>query len=307
MLLEKQAQNLDTRLFKAFLAAAEAENFTTAAQSVYMTQSGISQHIAKLEAQLGVPLFKRIGRRVTLTEAGVLLQRFIKQHTHSTESFLDAIRGSHSDPAGLVSYAMPASCLLSPHFAMLLQERKRHPGIRLRVILAASDEVLRLVLTDAVDFGFVTRRSDHPQLEYRLFCQEEYVLIGADQAQLGHLDPAELTKAPLITYPGFDVYFDSWFRYHHPDQMPPDLSTLEWAGDFSSIDGAIKMVEGGLGMTVIPRHCVMQQLEDGRLFERPEQKPPLQNAVYIATIKDHAYSRAVTQVIDWFMAMHADE
>ncbi|OYZ11959.1 MAG: hypothetical protein B7Y39_19090 [Bdellovibrio sp. 28-41-41] len=52
---------IDTRLFKAFLAAAIAENFTQAAEKAGMTQSGISQHIAKLEEQVGVGPTQRHG------------------------------------------------------------------------------------------------------------------------------------------------------------------------------------------------------------------------------------------------------
>jgi DNA-binding transcriptional LysR family regulator len=207
MSIDKHFQFLDTRLFKAFLAAAEEENFTSAALAAYMTQSGISQHVAKLESHLGVPLFKRVGKRVALTDAGRMLEDFIRRQAHHTEGFLDSVRDWSKSMSGLVAYAMPASCLLSPHFSMMLEKRKRHPDIRVNVTLAPSDDVVGMVLEDKVDFGFVTRLYDQPTLDFKLFCQEEYILVSGDPAQFASLDAQSLMQKPFIIYPGVDVYY----------------------------------------------------------------------------------------------------
>ena len=307
MTIDKHFQFLDTRLFKAFLAAAEEENFTSAAQAAYMTQSGISQHIAKLETQIGVPLFKRVGKRVTLTEPGRMLQGFIKKQQHSAETFLDSVRDWSKSMSGLVSYAMPASCLLSPHFSMMLEKRKTYPDIRVNVTLAPSDDVISMVLEDKADFGFVTRLYDQPSLDFRLFCQEEYVLVSSDPAQFEGLDALNLLEQPVIIYPGVDVYYRHWSNHYFADQAIADFTRLRSTGNFSSIEGAIKMVEGGLGITVIPRHCVMGQLDAGTLHAWEPGIEPLLNDIYIVTIKQHIYPRVVTQVLDWFFEMHCGD
>lgn len=307
MTLPKDFQLLDNKLFKAFMAAAEAENFTAAAQAVHMTQSGISQHIAKLEEQIGLPLFKRIGKQVVLTDAGSHLRRFVRENAHFTETFLDELHEGHQAVSGLVSYAMPASCLLSPHFMMLLEKRKTHPEIRLNVTLAPTPDVLNMVLDDKVDFGFVTTKSDHPALQFQLFCQEEYILVGADPGLLHGIEADRIAQHPCITYPGAEVYFGQWLKHHFPDGSGLDTHDFSIAGYFSSIEGAIKMVEGGLGISVFPRHCVMEQLERGVLFEYASDAPPLLNDIYIATIAEHAYRRVVQQVIDWFLQMHCSD
>lgn len=303
----KDFQLLDTKLYKAFMAAAEAENFTTAGQTVHMTQSGISQHIAKLEEQVGLPLFKRIGRQVALTEAGKQLREFVREHAHFTESFLDDLREGHHAVSGLVSYAMPASCLLSPHFAMLLEKRKRHPEIKLSVMLAPSSEVLDMVLEDKVDFGFSTAKIDHPALHFELFCREEYILVGADRERLQGIDADNIAQQPCITFPGADTYFEHWLRHYFPNKSELNLHNFFNTGYFSCIEGAIKMVEGGLGISVFPRHCIMRQLERGELFEFASDKPPLLNDIYITTIADHVYPRVVQQVIDWFFQMPCND
>ena len=301
MKLQKDLQMLDAKLFRAFMAAAEAENFTSAAKLTYMTQSGISQHIAKLEEQVGVSLFKRIGKRVVLTEAGKHLQNFIEENIYFTEMFLDSLREGHNKVSGLVSYAMPASCLLSSHFSMMLQKRRCYPEIQLDVTLAPSSDVLSMVLDNKVDFGFVKVKSNHPSLKFELFCQEEYILVGADEDQVKAINGDNIFIQPCIVYPGVEMYFDRWLKHHFSGKRTLEFLDLVSTGHFSSIEGAIKMAEGGLGISVFPRHCVERQLEEGRLFEYVSNKPPLLNDIYIVTLAGHPYPRSVRQVISWFL------
>ncbi len=117
---------VDTRLFKAFLSAAETKSFTQAAVAAGMTQSGVSQHIAKLEEQVGVPLFERVNKRVLLTTEGEEFKRFIETYADTLDSFVDRVGTQKSTPKGPVRYAMPASCLKTPHFSILLEKSLRY-------------------------------------------------------------------------------------------------------------------------------------------------------------------------------------
>lgn len=293
---------LDQRLFKAFMAAAQTQSFTFAATRAHMTQSGVSQHIAKLEEQIGAALFKRIGKKVILTEAGNALVEYIGHQLHSVQQFVDRIRAMETRIAGPVSYAMPPSCLFSPHFPMLLERRSRHPDIELNITLTSSQEVVRMLLDDRIDFGFVTDRNDHALLRYRFFCQEEYVLVSSDASQLEKLNEANIADHRYILYPGSSCYYDRWLKHVFPHRSTLNTYSLSFSGEINSINGAIDMVVGGLGMAVIPFHCVAGLLEAGRLF-RHQSAPPLLNDIHIVTIKSHCYPHRVERVIEWFFDM----
>ena len=294
---------LDPKLFKAFLAAADTENFTLAANVANMTQSGVSQHVAKLEEQIQAPLFKRLGKTVKLTETGSRLRDYIERCAHSEENFLESVRDEQTRLKGLVSYAMPPSCLLSPHFPMLLDRRKDHPDVELRVHLQPSPRVLEMVASGEVDFGFVTQKTKHPLLTQKPFCQEEYILVGWDKDAIKGVNPENIPDQKFIHYPGSDVYYHFWLRHHAGDRKGLDPFCLPCAGWIDSIDGAIKMVEGHLGYGVFPRHCVESGLASRTLFEFKSRKKPLLNDIYITQLRGHKYPRRVEQVIDWFMEM----
>ena len=93
-----------------------------------------------------------------------------------------------------------------------------------------------------------------------------------------------------------------WLHHHVGDQR--DYLSLVRTGEINSIEGAIKMVVGGLGAAVIPRHCIQPQLDRGEVFEYRGGNPkPLTNTIYVARIREAAQSRRVRQVLAWFFEM----
>ncbi len=293
---------IDPKLFPAFVAAAELLNFTQAAKRAHMTQSGVSQHIARLEEQLQVQLFKRVARHVILTEAGGALLRYIREQHSIWNEFVESIRNEERGLSGEVAYAMPPSCLMSPHFSLLLERRRAQKNIRLHVQIRSSPEVVELILRNEVHFGFVTQRPEHPSLQFEHFCDEEYILTSSDPKAMRSLAPEDLFRINTVDYPGCDVYYNAWIRHYLPDETR-DYYSLVHSGRINAIEGAVTMVRGGLGCGVFPRHCVAAHLESGALHEYQGEAAPLTNGIYIAQIKDSVPIRRVQQVISWFKEM----
>lgn len=296
---------LDPRYFKAFIAAAEYENFSIAANQAAMTQSGISQHISKLEEQLGVSLFMRSSKATVLTEEGKALLAYIRNYNDSIQSLIETINKERKFIEGLVSYAMPPSCLLSPHFPMLLERRIRYPELELKVELLPNDNILPLVIDGKIDFGFVTEKVEHPLLAYQKFCDEEYIFVGADADKISTLNDTNLIEQKFINYPGMGVYFNYWIKHFMPTCTNISDRSLYHAGEMNSIEGAIHMVVGSLGLSVFPRHCVQHHIDAKKLFEYSESDhSPLTNTIHIVTRKNPELPARVKTVIDWFLDMH---
>jgi DNA-binding transcriptional LysR family regulator len=125
---------LDINSLKAFYYSAETKNFSKAATLSGFTQSGISQHVSKLEEELDVKLFRRGQRGVEITEAGILLKKFADGYLDSIDHLMQELDYKVSDLSGIVRYGMPSSCLKTPHFPLLLQARKDFPKIDLSCI-----------------------------------------------------------------------------------------------------------------------------------------------------------------------------
>lgn len=284
---------IDSSCFKAFLAASQTLNFTEAARVVGMTQSGVSQHVAKLERDVGAELFLRVGKKVILTESGKALLKFIENYQDTVSNLRDEIQENTASLKGKVKYAMPATCLLSPHFSLFLEFKRSHfPELELYVDLHASEEVIKRVLMAEINFGFVTKKVMNDEIDYQPFCEEEYVLVANSK------NLKTSSEWNWISYPGSDVLQEAWI-----DQQEAKLLkniSMKMTGETNSIHAALTMVSEGLGVTIVPRHCVEASDLRTKLKIHELGKKPVKNMIYIVTLKSISMPRRVVVAIETF-------
>jgi DNA-binding transcriptional LysR family regulator len=101
---------MEVRQLQIFRTLAEELNFTRTAERVHTVQSNVTAQIKALEEELGTPLFDRLGRRVTLTDAGRRFQPFANQALVAMEQGLRAVE-SGAEPSGPLSIGVPESML----------------------------------------------------------------------------------------------------------------------------------------------------------------------------------------------------
>lgn len=296
---------LDPRCYKAFLAVVSQGSFSAAAPKAAMTVSGVSQHIANIEEAIGSVLFVRTASGCKLTAEGQRFHNFVKCYGNLLADLFEDLATSQNRIQGVVRYAMPPSCILSPHFPLLLERRLAHPDLELDVSLTPNSEILDLLLNGHIDFGFVTERVQNPVLAYRAFCQEEYILVGQDPELLQRIQADNIIHQRFVLYPGMNVYFNFFIRHTFPELTDVDARSIyHVSGRINTIEGGIKMTSGGLGISVFPRHCVQHLLESGQLHEfRQPDCGPLMNQIYIVHHGKIPMPRRVEAVIEWFMEM----
>jgi len=115
----RKFSELSTEAFRAFWAAKETLNFTEAASIASMTQSGVSQHIARLESQLEAELFLRINKKVVLTEAGRRLTSFIEKYLEEPRHIEVQVLG---DTHGNIVHLFERECSMQRNNQKVLEE-----------------------------------------------------------------------------------------------------------------------------------------------------------------------------------------
>lgn len=305
-------ERLDPRLFRSFLAVVRTGSFSAAAIEASLTQGAVSQQISKLEDKLNTQLFVRAGNRVITTSAGILLAEHAQAYMDHTAAFLEQLNEEFESMRGLVSYAMPESCIHAPHFGWLLERRKQHPDLVLSIELKSSKAVLADVLDGSVDFGFVNKSVDSAAVHAYPFCSEEYVLIcsGGNSASSVPTSLDELLDLPLVLYPGMIDCLNIWIAHHFGETDPIGPVSLRATGQFNDIRGALAMVAGDLGLTVLPRHVIAEQLSSGvvRVVE-PKGVGSSSHAsqqIWILRLKERRMPARVRRVIRWFLDMHTE-
>jgi DNA-binding transcriptional LysR family regulator len=184
-----------------FLAAAEHGSFSAAAGTLLMAQPSLSDQIRRLEAELGVPLFARAGRRLELTEAGRMLRPHAERTLAAAEEAVESIKEVRTLTGGTASFGTFGS---AHHFLLggLIQDfRRRYPDVRVRVVGQNSAEVADAVRDGVLEAGLIALPVDDRGLEVRPSISEENHYVSASPQRLNAPKTIEeIAAAPLILY-----------------------------------------------------------------------------------------------------------
>src|SRR3954465_952024 len=147
-----------------FLAAMSAGPFSAAAQSLHMAQPSLSEQIRRLEAELGVALFARVGRGLELTEAGRRLRPQAERTLDSAREAAESVREVRELRGGSASFGTFGN---APYYLLadLVQDfRRRHPDVRVRLVGLNSSEVAEEVREGRLQGGLIPRPIHDPGL-----------------------------------------------------------------------------------------------------------------------------------------------
>ncbi len=262
--------DLDTRLLLALRAVAAEGTFGRAATRLGYTQSAVSQQIAALERVLGASVFDRPGgpRPVELTPLGRLLIDRTDDLVGVLESIAKDVQRYRSGDLGRIDIGTiqsTSTALVPTILRRLIAER---PGLQTRLEERYEEtELLELLLRGDLDVTFVVN-AEVPGVDGIPVLIDPFVVL----ARAGDVGPGPVPREQLVAEPLIG-------------QMPNACQNLVDEGLreagyrteylFRSADNGavVSMVRAGLGMAVLPRLAVLDELDDLRLAIRPMQPP----------------------------------
>ncbi|WP_421695860.1 LysR family transcriptional regulator [Aestuariivirga sp.] len=151
--------------YRYFMAVAETGSVRAASRALNVAASAISRQLMQLEASLGATLFDRSGRGLSLTPAGAVLLRGLRQASQGHENTLDELSALKGLKRGLLRTATVESVSVSMLPDMLLDFAGSFPGIEVAVAVAGSEAVTSLVREHQADLGFTFNPSSLEGLE----------------------------------------------------------------------------------------------------------------------------------------------
>ncbi len=147
---------LDLRLLKTFVAVGRLLHFGRAAEALNATQPGVTQHVARLEEQLGFALFKRSRRAVALTEAGALFLRHANRLLMLAERMEAEARAVAAGEGGQLALGLSSAIVYSEIPERIAGFRQAHPGLSVRIAVHAGDALRDLLDAHVLDAAITT-------------------------------------------------------------------------------------------------------------------------------------------------------
>jgi DNA-binding transcriptional LysR family regulator len=253
---------------RVFVAVAERQHVTRAAEALNLAQSAASAAIAALEARHGAKLFHRVGRGIELTEAGALFlleARAVLARAEAAELVLSELGGLKRGTLAVQASQTIASYWLPRH---LVAFRRAYPGIDIRLGIGNTAQVAAAVHEGVADLGFVEGAISDPLLSVEQVARDQLVLVvGAEHpwSEVDSLEPGRLIEAEwVLREPGSGTrsVFEAAL---HDFGVPPD--SLRIALELPSNEAVRAAVEAGLGATVISASVAVSSLEAGLLHQ----------------------------------------
>lgn len=274
-------QNLD-----AFVQVAETGSFSAAAETLHITQPAVSKRIALLEDELDGELFDRIGRVISLTEAG----RALLPHAKSVQRELAAAARSVRDLSGEVSGELKLAT--SHHIGLhrlppvLSRFSRDYTSVQIDIDFMDSEQAYELITQGRVEMAVVTLA---PERESRLVSVPVWsdpldFMVASDHEllQRGQPELADLSRHPAIL-PGLNTYTGQIIKRLF-DERELDLRVALATNYLETIR---MMASVGLGWTILPRSMGDDSLET---LQIPGVNP--QRTLGLVYHRDRSLSRA---------------
>jgi DNA-binding transcriptional LysR family regulator len=235
---------------QAFLAIAERGSFQRAAAQLNLSQTALSHRMKKLEQDLGLKLFVRTTRQVTLTDAGAqLLPNAQRMVGELAASFEDLRQKGREKQERIAVCFLPT---LAVHYlpALLSHFRMTHPTVSVRIYDNSATEICDLVRNGTAEFGLTLASDTHPDLEVKPLMKEAFVLLCPEThpiAKGGQVNWSDLAGIPLVR-----TSRQAGNRLLIDDALGPRRDQLDWRWEVLHIATAASIARSGVGLTVVP-------------------------------------------------------
>lgn len=277
------------RILRYFLKIAELKSLSRAADSLDLTQSGLSRSLATLEGYIGKPLFARTGRGVELTPAGEKLLQTLKPAYTNIDAALETVRDREGISEGQVRLAVIHT--LSYYFMgdILAQFLSKRPSVNLSLMCRSSSEVVALVEGGKAELGFLYDSAVDTDnvASTPLFEDEMCVIASADDALPDNLD-LTATRLRIVAFPT---------HYALGKMLQTSGLRPEVVAEAETVDAMLRLVSSRVGVCILPERIPDRLIADYGLRKIHIIRPRMSRLVVAIVRNDKAPTLLVSDLI----------
>jgi len=241
---------LELRQLEYFMVVCQELHFTRAAEKLNISQPTLSEQIKRLEDEVGIPLFDRIGKKITLTEAGKILLHHSQSVFFEIDQAGAALRDLNELQRGKLAIGSLLTCvnyLLPP---AIINFRQLYPKVKLSVYGLKTDDIKKKLLENDLDLGITFLPVEEKEFDSMPLFTEELSLAvpaGHPLARLKETDMKALENIPTVLLP------DSYYLRQLINKYCGELGfALNPTLELTTLESIIYMVSEGMGVTILP-------------------------------------------------------
>ena len=278
---------MELRSLRAFVEVAKRGGFTAAAEQLSLTQSAVSKLVARLEEELGCPLFQRHRHQAELTDGGRVVLQYAEKMLSSAADIAQALSDLDDLQRGELRIGIPP---LGPGlFVPQIREfKRRYPNIELKLFEDGSHAIAQALTNGQLDLGGLLAPLDDARFEHRMLIDDKLVLLAPAKSYWAKRDEVklrELAEEPFILFPPAYALNDRIIEACHQQSFTPQV-----VGRSGQISFIMEMVRHGIGITLLPSSTLNQV--DRRAFSICTLAPQIPWRIDLAWVRGSFMSAA---------------
>ncbi|HBF36741.1 MAG TPA: LysR family transcriptional regulator [Firmicutes bacterium] len=277
-----------------FRVVARTQHFTKASQSLAISQPALSRSITKLEEEVGVLLFDRVGRTVRLNSFGEIFLKHVESALNEIDQGIQALAQMNNPATGVISLAFLVSLGLNILPEVIGQFNRQYPGVEFRLYESVTPFILKDLINGKVDLCLTSPFENQSGIAWHKLLDDAlyaYVPVTHPLASRSSICLAELRDEPFI---GFRKNYDMRSLVGEFCRQAGFLPQVKFeGGDIATIVG---LVSSGLGVAVIPK---FSGAEFSKVKCLPIEEPVCQREIGLAWLRERMLPPSATLFRDF--------
>lgn len=286
---------MDFKQLNAFLTISKLQSFTKAADMLGYAQSSITTQVKLLESELGVKLFERIGKNVTLTHEGKKLLPYAKQMLKLSSDIKNTVFSKESPSGTLTIGAAESLCVL--RLPEILKEyRKLYPDVDVSLKFGSCADFRSFLSDNIIDVAFsLGVKIDSAEFISEIEVPEPMLLLAYPDHPLTNkkeILPKDIKNESLILTDvgcSYRAAFENILNNYH---IKPNIAL-----ETGSVQAIKQFTMSGLGITLLPKVAVLDEIKSGKLIPLNWAGPNFEIISQVLYHKDKWISPALSEFL----------
>lgn len=271
---------MDVHNLHVFSSVYRNRSFSRASEELHLTQPTVSEHIKKLEEELDVKLFDRVGRQIIPTrEANHLHAHAVEiiQKLKDLKTDIGRLKGEIKGLLTVGASPTPGAYIIPP---LAAEFRKRYPEVFFQLVAEDSKKITGMVLSGELLLGVVTEDTEHKMVERLVVIEDELVLATPPGfMKKKEISPMELLRSPFLMWSEGSEMYRTMEKGH--TERGVSLKGLNVVAVLGSADSVKEAVKSGLGVSILSRFSIKDDLKAGGIEEVKMKGVQMSQSYYV--------------------------
>jgi DNA-binding transcriptional LysR family regulator len=275
---------MDLHHLKVFVSVFKNRSFSKASQNLSLTQPTVSDHIQTLERELKCKLFDRLGRTILPTKEAKILSLYAAEVIEKAEALKEVLGNLHKEVEGelvLGASTIPGTYLIP---SLLASFQKRFPSVSFQVLISDSRGIVEKVTRHELLIGIVGSEIRGSQIDSIPLMEDELVVVASPSlVQKATVSLQDLLRYPVILREEGSGTLRETERIL--EKKGVSFKAFKVAGIFGSTEAVKQGVKAGLGISILSRISVIEDLQLGTLEEVRIKGVRMKREIFLLTHK----------------------